>query len=267
MSMLPVLRTPRVTCAMSPAQEEEGVQLLGVEAGGRGLGTAKHAATLTKGSPGVLHGSFSYLLQDSDGQVNDPHSISPGCGSPLQCLLWQSGPLCLPASGKHPASLAADLPVQLCCRVPTGYRLRPALTRCSCDCRLDYPGVGPEHSHLKDIGRAVYVSATDAQVGHSHAEARVHAHMLWRLRRAIFGPVWGVRRHNAGAEAAAVFATSVLTAPCCMAMSQALEAFRLLSRTEGIIPALETSHAIAHLQVVPTKCSAGAVCLWSFTSL
>jgi tryptophan synthase beta chain len=61
-----------------PSQEEEGVRLVGVEASGHGLDTAKHAATLTKGSPGVLHGSFSYLLQDAEGQVIDPHSISAG---------------------------------------------------------------------------------------------------------------------------------------------------------------------------------------------
>jgi tryptophan synthase beta chain len=55
------------------------VRMIGVEAGGEGIDTKKHAATLTKGSPGVLHGSFSYLLQDSEGQVIDPHSISAGC--------------------------------------------------------------------------------------------------------------------------------------------------------------------------------------------
>lgn len=57
------------------------VRLIGVEAGGEGVNTTKHAATLTKGTPGVLHGSFSYLLQDSEGQVIDPHSISAGCDS------------------------------------------------------------------------------------------------------------------------------------------------------------------------------------------
>ena len=59
-------------------QEDEGVRLVGVEASGHGLDTKKHAATLTKGTPGVLHGSFSFLLQDSEGQVIDPHSISAG---------------------------------------------------------------------------------------------------------------------------------------------------------------------------------------------
>ena len=56
--------------------------MIGVEAGGEGVDSSKHAATLTKGTPGVLHGSFSYLLQDSEGQVIDPHSISAGCTSP-----------------------------------------------------------------------------------------------------------------------------------------------------------------------------------------
>eukprot|EP00798_Chlamydomonas_sp_ICE-L_P013851 gene13851-19774_t len=103
-------------------------------AGGEGIHTKKHAATLTMGSPGVLHGSFSYLLQDEEGQIIDPHSISAG---------------------------------------------------------LDYPGIGPEHSFLKDVSRAEYHSVTD---------------------------------------------------------SEALEAFQLVSQLEGIIPALETSHAFAHLE-------------------
>lgn len=63
------------------AQEDESVRLVGVEASGHGLDTEKHAATLTKGTPGVLHGSFSFLLQDSEGQVIDPHSISAGCAA------------------------------------------------------------------------------------------------------------------------------------------------------------------------------------------
>ncbi len=109
---------------------ETSVRLIGVEAAGEGVETEKHAATLTKGRPGVLHGAMSYVLQDNDGQVTEAHSISAG---------------------------------------------------------LDYPGVGPEHSYLKDLGRAEYYSVTDAQ---------------------------------------------------------ALTAFQLLSRLEGIIPALETSHAI-----------------------
>ncbi|KAF6266528.1 tryptophan synthase beta [Scenedesmus sp. NREL 46B-D3] len=114
--------------------DDEDVRLIGVEAGGEGVSTSKHAATLTKGTPGVLHGSFSYLLQDSEGQVIDPHSISAG---------------------------------------------------------LDYPGIGPEHSFLKDLGRAEYHAVTDAE---------------------------------------------------------ALEGFQRLSQLEGIIPALETSHAIAFLE-------------------
>lgn len=119
--------------------DDEDVRLIGVEAGGEGVHTKKHAATLTKGSPGVLHGSFSYLLQDADGQVIDPHSISAG---------------------------------------------------------LDYPGIGPEHSFLMDVGRAEYYAVTD---------------------------------------------------------EHAMEGFQMLSRMEGIIPALETSHAIAYLdELCPT---------------
>ncbi len=114
-----------------PFIEDEGVELIGVEAGGYGLDTDKHAATLCKGKVGVFHGAKSYLLQTEDGQVTPTHSVSAG---------------------------------------------------------LDYPGVGPEHSLLKDVGRAVYDAVTD---------------------------------------------------------EEALEAFQLLSRTEGIIPALESSHAIA----------------------
>jgi len=116
--------------------KEPSVRLIGVEAAGEGVNTGKHAATLTKGQVGVLHGSMSYLLQDEDGQVIEPHSISAG---------------------------------------------------------LDYPGVGPEHSYMKDIGRAEYYSVTDAE---------------------------------------------------------ALEAFQRLSKLEGIIPALETSHAIAYLETL-----------------
>nr|WP_174763951.1 tryptophan synthase subunit beta [Anabaena sp. UHCC 0253] len=116
--------------------KESSVRLIGVEAAGEGVNTGKHAATLTKGQVGVLHGSMSYLLQDDDGQVIEPHSISAG---------------------------------------------------------LDYPGVGPEHSYMKDIGRAEYYSVTDAE---------------------------------------------------------ALEAFQRLSKLEGIIPALETSHAIAYLETL-----------------
>jgi tryptophan synthase beta chain len=115
---------------------EPSVRLIGIEAAGEGVTTGKHAATLTKGTVGVLHGSMSYLLQDEDGQVIEPHSISAG---------------------------------------------------------LDYPGVGPEHSYMKDSGRAEYYSVTDAE---------------------------------------------------------ALDAFQRLSKLEGIIPALETSHAIAYLETL-----------------
>ena len=87
--------------------QDEGVRLVGVEAAGYGLDTNKHAATLQKGSVGVLHGARSYVLQDEDGQIIESHSISAG---------------------------------------------------------LDYPGIGPEHSHLKEIGRAQYVGATDEEV-------------------------------------------------------------------------------------------------------
>lgn len=115
---------------------ESSVRLIGIEAAGEGVNTAKHAATLTKGQIGVLHGAMSYLLQDDDGQVIEAHSISAG---------------------------------------------------------LDYPGVGPEHSYMKDMGRAEYYSVTDAE---------------------------------------------------------ALAAFQRLSKLEGIIPALETSHAIAYLETL-----------------
>lgn len=89
-----------------PFIEDEGVRMIGVEAGGIGLKVGEHAATLSYGKVGVLHGSMSYVLQDDDGQTQPVHSISAG---------------------------------------------------------LDYPGVGPEHSYLKDIGRAEYVSVTDAE--------------------------------------------------------------------------------------------------------
>ncbi|GBF72779.1 tryptophan synthase subunit beta [Paenibacillus sp. 598K] len=122
-----------------PFLEDESVQLIGVEAAGKGVDTDEHAATMTKGSHGVFQGSMSYVLQDEYGQVLPAHSISAG---------------------------------------------------------LDYPGIGPEHSYLKDSGRASYVPATDAE---------------------------------------------------------ALEALQLLSRKEGIIPALESAHAIAHtMKLAPT---------------
>jgi tryptophan synthase beta chain len=122
-----------------PFLEDTQVQLIGVEAGGKGLETNQHAAALTKGTPGVFQGSMSYILQDSFGQVQLAHSISAG---------------------------------------------------------LDYPGVGPEHAYLKDIGRVEYLAITD---------------------------------------------------------DEAMEALCLLSRIEGIIPALESSHAIAQaVKLAPT---------------
>lgn len=117
---------------------DESVKLIGVEAGGKGLELGEHAATLSLGRPGVLHGAYSYLLQDEDGQVLNTHSISAG---------------------------------------------------------LDYPGVGPEHSYLKEIGRAQYVSVSDKET---------------------------------------------------------LQASELLARTEGILPALESAHAVAYaIQLAP----------------
>ncbi|WP_424931509.1 tryptophan synthase subunit beta [Amaricoccus macauensis] len=123
-----------------PFLDDEDVRIIGVEAGGHGVDDRmEHAASLTGGRPGVLHGNRTYLLQDDDGQILEGHSISAG---------------------------------------------------------LDYPGIGPEHSWLHDIGRVEYVNATDAE---------------------------------------------------------ALEAFKLLCSTEGIIPALEPSHALAHVRrIAPT---------------
>ena len=114
-----------------PFLADERVRMIGVEAGGDGIASGRHAAPLSVGIRGVLHGNRTYLMSDTDGLVNETHSISAG---------------------------------------------------------LDYPGVGPEHAYLKDIGRVEYVAATD---------------------------------------------------------TQAMEAFHMVSRTEGIIPALETSHALA----------------------
>lgn len=127
--------------------KDEHVKLIGVEAGGRGLDSGEHAATLVAGEVGVIHGAMTYLLQDNDGQVMETHSISAG---------------------------------------------------------LDYPGVGPEHSWLRDTGRAEYVSVTD---------------------------------------------------------SEALEGFQLLCRTEGIIPALEPSHAIFHVSRLAPALSQDTVIL------
>jgi tryptophan synthase beta chain len=121
-----------------PFLDDRDVEIHGVEAAGEGTDTPRHAATISKGTPGVLHGARSYLLQDADGQILEAHSISAG---------------------------------------------------------LDYPGVGPEHSWLKDMGRVKYFSATD---------------------------------------------------------KEAMNAFTALSRFEGIIPALESAHALAHaMRVAP----------------
>jgi len=122
-----------------PFLDDATVQIHGVEAGGDGIETGRHAASLTGGRPGVLHGNRTYLLQNEDGQINDAHSISAG---------------------------------------------------------LDYPGIGPEHAWLHDMKRVTYVSATD---------------------------------------------------------KEALEAFQLLSKLEGIIPALEPSHALAHVSKIAPK--------------
>ncbi len=122
-----------------PFLDDASVRLVGVEAAGRGLDTQEHAASLSRGRPGVLHGNRTYLLQNEDGQIQEAHSISAG---------------------------------------------------------LDYPGIGPEHSWLHEIGRVEYVAATDGE---------------------------------------------------------ALDAFQLCTRAEGIIPALEPAHALAHVQkLAPT---------------
>jgi tryptophan synthase beta chain len=119
-----------------PFLDDKDVEIIAVEAAGRGIETGEHAASLSAGSAGILHGNRTYLLQDDEGQITEAHSISAG---------------------------------------------------------LDYPGIGPEHSWLHDIGRAQYVSITDAE---------------------------------------------------------AIEAFQLCTRLEGIIPALESSHAIAHVMKI-----------------
>ncbi|MDE1172177.1 MAG: tryptophan synthase subunit beta [Parvibaculaceae bacterium] len=122
-----------------PFLDDTGVEIVGVEAGGHGVETGEHSASITGGSPGVLHGNRTYLLQNDDGQILEGHSISAG---------------------------------------------------------LDYPGIGPEHSWLHDIGRVKYVNATD---------------------------------------------------------KEALDAFQVCSKLEGIIPALESAHALAHIiKVAPT---------------
>jgi tryptophan synthase beta chain len=122
-----------------PFLDDTSVQMFGVEAAGEGIETGKHAASLTGGRPGVLHGNRTYLLQNEDGQIIDAHSISAG---------------------------------------------------------LDYPGIGPEHAWLHDSGRVSYVSATD---------------------------------------------------------KEALDAFQLCARAEGIIPALEPAHALAYVSKIAGK--------------
>lgn len=125
--------------------EDASVRLVGVEAGGLGLETGQHAATLTAGSPGILHGAYTYVLQDAAGQILGTHSVSAG---------------------------------------------------------LDYPGVGPEHAYLKETGRAHYVAVPD---------------------------------------------------------TEAVEAFHLLARLEGILPALEPAHALASLRRLAQQLPRGAV--------
>jgi tryptophan synthase beta chain len=119
-----------------PFLNDEGVRVIGVEAGGEGMDTARHAAAINGGRPGVLHGNMTYLLQDDEGQITEAHSISAG---------------------------------------------------------LDYPGIGPEHSWLHDVGRATYLTATD---------------------------------------------------------QESLDAFKLLAELEGILPAIESAHALARLPEV-----------------
>jgi len=130
-----------------PFLDDPSVRLIGVEAAGKGLDTHEHAASLSRGRPGVLHGNRTYLLQDEDGQIQEAHSISAG---------------------------------------------------------LDYPGIGPEHSWLHEIGRVEYVAATD---------------------------------------------------------DEALEAFQLCTRHEGIIPALEPAHALAHVAKIAPAMDKGSIVL------
>ena len=130
-----------------PMLDDTEVRLIGVEAAGHGLDTKQHAASLSRGRPGVLHGNRTYLLQDEDGQIQEAHSISAG---------------------------------------------------------LDYPGIGPEHSWLHEIARVEYVAATD---------------------------------------------------------EEAMAAFQLCTRTEGIIPALEPAHALAHVMKIAPEMDPSAIIL------
>jgi tryptophan synthase beta chain len=130
-----------------PFIDDHDVRLIGLEAGGDGVASGRHAAAISGGSPGVLHGTRSYVLQDANGQTVESHSISAG---------------------------------------------------------LDYPGVGPEHAYLNDIGRAEYRAITDAQ---------------------------------------------------------AMEAFSILCKTEGIIPAIETAHALAGAMIIGKELGESATLL------
>jgi tryptophan synthase beta chain len=131
--------------------DDAGVRLVGLEAGGSGIASGKHAARFSTGEPGVLHGAFTYVLQDEDGQTIESHSVSAG---------------------------------------------------------LDYPSVGPEHAHLRETGRAEYRPITD---------------------------------------------------------DEAMEAFALLSRTEGILPAIESAHALAGAMQLGRELGPDAVILVSLS--
>lgn len=143
------------------------------------MDTKKHAATLTKGSPGVLHGSYSYLLQDEEGQIIDPHSISAGwvlgSGSWVlgSCLAQRVGQLgtdefggtsCCSTNLTTSTSVHAMPPhaplLLLCCHALSLAFLAPSS---SAHRSLDYPGIGPEHAFLKDSGRAEYHAVTDQE--------------------------------------------------------------------------------------------------------
>jgi tryptophan synthase beta chain len=128
-----------------PFLNDEGVRIIGVEAAGEGMGTDRHAAAINGGRPGVLHGNKTYLLQDTEGQITEAHSISAG---------------------------------------------------------LDYPGIGPEHAWLHDVGRATYLTATD---------------------------------------------------------QESLDAFMLLSKLEGILPAIESAHALARIGEIAQDVGKGGV--------
>ncbi|HEU4807105.1 MAG TPA: tryptophan synthase subunit beta [Homoserinimonas sp.] len=165
--------------------DDADVALYGIEAAGDGIDTDKHAASIERGRPGVLHGARSYLLQDDDGQTIESHSISagldyPGVGPEHAWLSDIGRASYLPATDTE----AMDA-LRLLSRTEG---IIPAIESHSISAGLDYPGVGPEHAWLSDIGRASYLPATD---------------------------------------------------------TEAMDALRLLSRTEGIIPAIESAHALA----------------------